>query len=422
MQKTISALALIAFAAAFGATPVVVENSVRFDQDDMHFVTISYDLADADAVVTVDIRTNGVSIGAQNFTNMEGDVNRLVRQGTGKRVTWKPWLSWPDRRILDNSVTAVGTAWATNAPPPYMAVDLLSWSNISYYVSAEAVPGGVGADVYKTTKMLMRRCPAAGVRWRMGSVPEESTSKAQRPHYVMLSEDFYIGVYELTQAQYVNFRTTAEGVAPSNGSVFQGDKRPFENYSYNDMRGDGATYLWTRDGHTLDATKPLGRLRRLSGIDSFDLPTEAQWEFACRAGSTGYYYDNSGKAAANLEPLGWFIGNSTNEATNAAETHEVGLKEPNAWGLYDMLGNVWERCVDLYDTSGDGNLQSLDDLVDPRGVLPSQCQDSGYRAKRGGCYSAAYSDTRPGGRAYCGRHATGGINGYRFACAAEAKN
>ncbi len=83
MQKTISALALIAFAAAFGATPVVVENSVRFDQDDMHFVTISYDLADADAVVTVDIRTNGVSIGAQNFTNMEWDENRLVRPDTG---------------------------------------------------------------------------------------------------------------------------------------------------------------------------------------------------------------------------------------------------------------------------------------------------------------------------------------------------
>ena len=422
MHKTAAALAFTVFSAAYGAIPVVVENSVRFDQDDMHLVTITYDLDAADAVVTVDIQTNGVSIGAQNFTNMEGDVNRLVRSGTGRRITWKPWLSWPDRRILDDSVTAVVTAWATNAPPPYMAVDLLSWSNVNYYACAEAVPGGVEADVYKTTKMLMRRCPAAGVRWRMGSVPEEVTSNAQRPHYVMLSEDFYIGVYELTQAQYRNFRTTAQGTAPSMSCVFSGDKRPFENYSYDNMRGFHTTYLWTRDGHAVGSTSPLGYLRTLTGIDSFDLPTEAQWEFACRAGSTGYYYDNSGKAAANLEPLGWFIGNSTNEATNAAETHEVGLKQPNAWGLYDMLGNVWERCVDLYDTSSNGNLEGLDDIIDPIGVQPEQCLDSGYRAKRGGAYAETYTDTRLGFRKMAGAQAVGGINGYRFACAAEAKN
>ena len=417
MYRIMGFISLFAASAAFAATPVVVESSVRFEQDDSRIVMITYDLEGADAVVTVDIQTNGVSIGAANFTNMEGDVNRLVRPGIGKRVTWKPWLSWPDRKILDNSVTAVVTAWATNAPPPYMAVDLLSWSNISYYASAEAVPGGVGADVYKTTKMLMRRCPAAGVRWRMGGLITEETSRLERrAHYVTLSEDYYIGVYELTQAQYVNFRTTAEGVAPTNPSKFTGDKRPFEMLSYDDMRGVNSTYCWPRDGHAVNTTKPLGRLRTLTGIDSFDLPTEAQWEFACRAGSTGFYYDNSAADAENLKPLGWFNRNSTNETTNAAETHEVGLKQPNDWGLYDMLGNVWEACLDAYIDGQGGAVDA--DCIDYAGVNST----TGYRTKCGGAYSEAWDITRPSHRQSFGNNGKASYNGYRFACAAEAKN
>ena len=421
MHRTIGIVSIFAASAVLAATPVVVESSVRFEQDKMRLVTITYDLEGADAVVTVDIQTNGVSIGAANFTNMEGDVNRLVRRGAGHVVTWRPWLSWPDRRILDNSVTAVVTAWATNAPPPYMAVDMLSWSNMSYYACAEAVPGGVEADVYKTTKMLMRRCPAAGVRWRMGSVPEESTTASLRPHYVTLSEDFYIGVYEVTQAQYLNFMETVTGTRPSNPCKFSGDKRPLENLSYDGVRGAQATYQWPRDGHAVDTTKPLGRLRKLTGINTFDYPTEAQWEFACRAGSTGYYYDNSGKGNANLNELAWFKFNSTNETTLAMETHEVGLKTPNAWGLYDMLGNVWERCVDICDNST-SKIQSDGDVVDQVGVSASEVTNAGYRAKRGGSYEDDNATVRPGYRVAHGNNGASGVNGFRFACAAEAMN
>ena len=136
MYRVLGILSFFAVSAAFAATPVVVESSVRFEQGDSRVVTITYDLEGSDAVVTVDIQTNGVSIGAANFTNMEGDVNRLVRQGVGRTVTWEPWSSWPDQRITDNSVTAVVTAWATNAPSPYMAVDLRSWGNVNFYGSA----------------------------------------------------------------------------------------------------------------------------------------------------------------------------------------------------------------------------------------------------------------------------------------------
>jgi len=72
-------------------------------------------------------------------------------------------------------------------------------------------------------------------------------------------------------------------------------------------------------------------------VDGFRLPTEAVWEYACKAGTTGIRY-------AELDLIAWYKDNS--EQT----THNVGQKEPNAWGLYDMLGNVWEWCSDLYDT------------------------------------------------------------------------
>ena len=111
---------------------------------------------------------------------------------------------------MTENVQAVVTAWATNAPPNYMVVSLTAEKTIRFYANAESVPFGITNDLYKTDEMVFRKCPAANVEWRMGSpvTPAESGRDAtsEVPHYVTHGEDFYIGVYEVTQRQYERVR------------------------------------------------------------------------------------------------------------------------------------------------------------------------------------------------------------------------
>ena len=111
---------------------------------------------------------------------------------------------------------------------------------------------------------------------------------------------------------------------------FSGDTLPVEMVSWNDIRGG------TWPGGTPGTTTFMGILGAKTGLVC-DLPTEAQWEYACRAGTTTAYNNGSD---SDLDPLGWYSSNSN------STTHEVGTKTPNAWGLYDMHGNVSEWCLD----------------------------------------------------------------------------
>ena len=241
--------------------------------------------------------------------------------------------------------------------PLYCIIDLSGGTSAtSYPVSyLSAVPGsGWRTDEYRTTKLVLRRIPAGS--FIMG---DDQTDES---HRVTLTKPFYVGVFEVTQRQW-------ELVMGGKPSYYRGDTRPVERVSYDDIRGSSAGAGWPSSS-AVDATSFLGRLRAKTGLDGFDLPTEAQWEYACRAGTTSKYNNDRDEEYA-LKYSGRYSGNSSDGRGGYKEHTTVGLYASNAWGLYDMHGNVYEWCLDWY-----GDLSY--------GVDPSGSSSGSSRVERGG--------------------------------------
>ena len=176
----------------------------------------------------------------------------------------------------------------------------------------------VAGGVIRITKLVLRRI-------------DPGTFKMQGEYNVTLTKSFYIGVFEVTQKQY-------SLVTGSNPSYYSGDSLPVEKISYNIVRGSSNGAQWPSSS-AVDSNTFLGKLRSRT-LNSFDLPTEAQWEYAYRAGTTTAYH--WGNYQGGAEDYAWYSSNSDHK------THIVGTKKPNPWGLYDMDGNAMEWCLDWY--------------------------------------------------------------------------
>ncbi len=206
----------------------------------------------------------------------------------------------------------------------------------------------------------------------MGS---NSGEEDEKPVHKIILKDFYIGKYEVTQREW----TAVMGTNPSD---FPGRNNPVEYVNLNEVQ------------------EYLKKLSKLTG-HKYRLPTEAEWEYACRAGSLSKYC--FGNNPADLDEYGWHRENSV-EGTSSS-----GQKKPNEWGLYDMHGNVWEWCQDVY---GD-KYYSRSPQNDPPG--PSS---GGNRVVRGGGWPSGSGTVRSAYRLFC---YYGDRNNYiGFRCVREA--
>lgn len=330
------------------AAPVLKEGSVKLSQDDTRKVVVEYEIEDEPAIVTAAFSEGGTPINEVFTADVWGDVNKKV--GVGVHTFYlDPSKFAPDREVSAANMSVVLSVWATNCPPDYMAVDLCYTNIVKFYANTNSFPGGFGSDRYKTTELVMRRIPAAGIEWRMGNpswVVERGFTACNPNHYVTLSSDYYMAVYELTEAQY---RCIDLGYGDSSAT----SRMPKGKLSYDALRG--TDYSWPADLHQVTSTSVIGKARALTELE-FDLPTDAQWEYACRAGTQlimsfekeqnmddvppGQFKGDSNKVSSRSDPYAWYSRNSGNAA------HEVGLLKPNPWGLYDMYGNLGEWCLD----------------------------------------------------------------------------
>lgn len=398
----VQAVAALAIAGASAGEPSIGQVSVRQRWPWSRLVDIDYVLS-CDSTQRVDVAVKAydgdtpLHLPASSFA---GDIYEVGRGP--HRMVWDPTATCcTNSGVLTNFRVTLTPV----RPPVYLIVNLdrsLNDSRLFEYVYPDdsrlvtdkrggRVWYGVTNDAaYMTTKLVLRRISPG--TFEMGSPPDEIGRETlgfcfEDRHKVVLTRPFYIGVFEVTQEQWR--RVMGSEWTSCFTNVQYAATRPVDSMSYDAVRGTDLGTRWPA-GNEVDATSFMGQLRAKTGLGTFDLPTEAQWEYACRAGTTTALYSGTDLVSpdfdTNLCALARYKfngGEAGRSVTTEKGTARVGSYRPNAWGLYDMHGNLFEWCMDWYT----GHL-GFAPVKDPVGALSG----SG-RILRGGCYKhiAAYS-------------------------------
>lgn len=282
------------------------------------------------------------------FYALKGDC--AVTEGRHK-VIWD--LNVQGLNVVSSNVAFSVICKKTNKK--YCVIDLSNGPTATSYpvVYIDDVPEGGWSDEYKTNKLVLR-------------LIEPGAFKMQGQYDVTLTDPYYMGIFEITKKQ-------CELIMGSHTSRYSGDSQSLDGASWNYIRGDSAVYNWPTD-KTVSEESFVGRLRTRTGL-IIDLPTEIQWEYACRAGTTtSYSYGD----IPNDEYM-WYDNN------NGVGNKTVGTKLSNAWGLYDMHGSLEEWCLDWW---GDLTQENLN----------TNLKTGDKRVTRGGSWVETANDCRSSSR------------------------
>ena len=415
-----SLVAAVALASAGAlATPLV--QTVVGTPLGSHRVKFSYSV-DAAAVMTVLFETNVAEgvwapcdmkalFGSAASPSVSGDMNCPVDAGPHE---FKLELNGGIAAGVDADAKfrARVTAHALDDKPNYMAVELSAGENglwrVRYYDSEAELPGGVMDTAYRTTTMLFKKVYASGVTFTMGSFAEEQRSANEASHRVTMDHNYYLAVFPMTQKQCsLMYGSEWKSNFPTDGDMRIRDRIYCETYQ---PYARGASYY--PDAPTDDSL--LGKLRAMTGgtID-FDLPGEAQWEFACRAGTREVEW-NDGSAilavdyrdyATDANLPGRYKNNqkdTTTEFNTDCDTDSgtpiAGTYPPNKWGFYDMHGGVEERCLDW----SQDDISALNGAINCNGLmrLDGTADAKPTQVVRGGAWSMTAQLCRTASRRY----------------------
>ena len=285
-------------------------------------------------VIEAPLRSVGVRLRMVPELTVEGPVGSLARVEWAKELSgpFSGWSTW------SNIVIGVeGT----------VLVDLTPTARTRYYRAiAEINPPGPTGFVWIAPGTFV-----------MGSPSSEALRQSDEvQHTVTLTQGFWMSDHETTQAEY-------QLVMGSNPSNWKGERLPVEKMSWDDAVA-----------YCKKLTERERAAGRITAQQAYRLPTEAEWEYAARAGTTEARY-------GDLDAIAWWLGNSGNQS------HTVNQKAANAWGLYDMIGNVWEWCSDWYGDYPTGS------VTDPTGP-----NSGSLRVYRGGSCNLVAWDARSANR------------------------
>ena len=401
MNKKMMTVALMVFGAATAFADVsVTDVKVQPRSPWNGLVDIEYTVACDDPQADVHVHP----VAYDGDRRMTLFMNCLTGEGADGAVkAGKHKMTWDARTDYGvfSSANFQIKIYAGKRMPRYIKIDLSGGAEAEEYPVEMSVAGpDLSNDACRTTELWLRLV-LPGEFW-MGS-PEDELGRSDNEdlHHVTLTKPFYIGVFEVTQKQY-------ELVMGDNPSTFKGTDnapmRPVETVRWDQIRGvdDPASNEMSRDSF-------LTRLRTRTHSLAFDLPSEARWEYACRAGTTTALYNGKNLSSvdncAALNEIARNFANGWSEIEPSVSnqlygTATVGSYKPNRLGLYDMLGNVWELCRDGNKMSHWSTqiIEALEavvywqngmDVIDPLGSLYCQSFPNGgcfHFVARGGAF------------------------------------